>query len=81
LEAFDRNGIYENKRIEIYWRSKTLIFQDNAGGILTNIPASQKGLGSGLGLELVQNDLGHMNARFKIKSVPPYTLAEISFGE
>lgn len=81
LEAFERNGMRENKKIEIFWRNKTLIFQDNAGGMSSQIGDSAKGLGSGLGLELVQNDLIRMNARFKLKSAPPYTEAEISFGE
>jgi signal transduction histidine kinase len=81
LEAFERSGIRENKKIEIFWRNKTLVFQDNAGGILLGDRASSKGIGSGLGLELVQYDLVRMNARFKLKSTPPYTVAEISFGE
>ena len=81
LEAFERKGSCENKKIEIFWRKKTLVFQDNAGGLESDINKSMKGLGSGLGIELVQNDLSHMNARFKLTSTPPYTVAEISFGE
>jgi signal transduction histidine kinase len=81
LEAFERQASNECKKIEIFWRDKTLIFQDNAGGILTEAGRSTKGLGSGLGLELVRNDLMQMNARFKLSSAPPYTVAEISFGE
>jgi signal transduction histidine kinase len=81
LEAFERSGKREDKKIEIFWRNKTLIFQDNAGGKNLDFDKSSKGLGSGLGLELVQQDLMRMNASFKLTSAAPYTVAAISFGE
>lgn len=81
LEAFERNGKREDLKIEIFWRDKTLIFQDNAGGSILDFEKSAKGLGSGLGLELVKQDLMQMNASFKLTSKTPYTVAEISFGE
>lgn len=81
IEAFERNKKHEDKKIEIFWRGKILVFQDNAGGTELDFDKSTKGLGSGLGLELVQQDLLRMNASFKLKSKAPYTVAEISFGE
>lgn len=81
IEAFERNKTQEDKCIEIFWEGTTLHIRDNAGGLSTDNVArtSLKGLGSGLGLELVMNDLKKVNALFKISSTVPFTTVEIKF--
>lgn len=79
IEAFE-NAKQEKPFIKVYWENMFLVYEDNAGGVvLPKTSDTTKENGSGLGLQLVRNDMEKMGADIQIKSLPPYTKIYLRF--